>query len=176
MRTQQILQHEAGTTDTADPLGGSYFVEALTLALEERAWELLERIDELGGAVAAIEQGFVQGEIADAAFEHARRVESGELLIVGVNEFTVEAETEVADPPSRPGDRAPAGRADAPAACRARHGGRGSGPSSACAMRPAASANLLYPMREALAADCTVGEICDALREEFGTYDAQTAP
>src|SRR5438874_5554197 len=68
LRTQQILQNEAGTTDTADPLGGSYYIEALTDALEARAWELIEHIDELGGAVAAVEQGFVQGEIESAAF------------------------------------------------------------------------------------------------------------
>ena len=68
LRTQQILQHEAGTTDTADPLGGSYFIESLTRELEERARELIDRVDELGGAVAAIEQGFVQAEIEEAAF------------------------------------------------------------------------------------------------------------
>src|ERR687890_118430 len=74
LRTQQILAHEAGGTDTADPLGGAYFLEALTEELEERAWELIEQIDELGGAVEAIEQGFTQHEIEDAAFEHERRV------------------------------------------------------------------------------------------------------
>src|SRR3712207_1649342 len=84
LRTQQILAHEAGGTDTADPLGGAYFVEALTEELEQRAWELIERVDELGGAVAAIEQGFVQREIEDAAFEHTRGVERGEKVVVGV--------------------------------------------------------------------------------------------
>jgi methylmalonyl-CoA mutase N-terminal domain/subunit len=170
VRTQQILQHEAGTTDTADPLGGSYFVEALTRELEERAQELLDRIDELGGAVAAIEQGFVQDEIAGAAYEHARQVEAGERAIVGVNEFTVAAEPEVPihhlDPAieRRQVERTRRVRAERdPAAAAAglaavRETARGSG-------------NLLYPMREALAARCTVGEICDALRAEFGTHD-----
>ena len=78
LRTQQILMHEAGTTDTADPLGGSYYVEALTAELEERARELIERVDELGGAVAAIEAGFVQGEIEESAFRFQSGVESGE--------------------------------------------------------------------------------------------------
>src|SRR5207247_1945294 len=87
LRTQQILANEAGATDTADPLGGSYFIESLTDELEARAWELIARIDELGGAVAAIEQGFVQGEIEQAAFRHQQEVESGERVIVGVNRF-----------------------------------------------------------------------------------------
>ena len=87
LRTQQIIQHEAGTTGTADPLGGSYYLESLTKELEERAWELIERVDEFGGAVPAIEAGFVQGEIEDSAFRDARRLESGDRIIVGVNEF-----------------------------------------------------------------------------------------
>src|SRR5881227_3246796 len=88
LRTQQLLAHEAGGTDTADPLGGSYFIEALTDELEAKAWELIERIDELGGAVAAVEQGFVQDEIEQAAFRWQQEVESGERVIVGVNRFT----------------------------------------------------------------------------------------
>ena len=93
LRTQQILAAEGGATDTADPLGGSYFIEALTDELEQRARELIERIDELGGAVAAVEQGYVQREIEDAAFHWNEQVESGERVIVGVNRFT-EAEEE----------------------------------------------------------------------------------
>ena len=88
LRTQQILAHEAGGTDTADPLGGSYFIEALTDELETRARELLERIDDLGGAVAAIEAGFVQAEIEASAFRHQAAVEAGERVVVGVNRFT----------------------------------------------------------------------------------------
>src|SRR5439155_3190979 len=87
LRAQQILAHEAGGTDTADPLGGAYFIETLTRELEERAWELIEGIDQLGGAVKAIEQGFVQREIEEAAYEHTRRVDAGERAIVGVNRF-----------------------------------------------------------------------------------------
>src|SRR5688500_9235194 len=78
LRTQQVLAHEAGGTDTADPFGGSYFIEALTTELEQRAWELIERIDELGGAVEAIEQGFVQAEIEASAFRYQNEIESGE--------------------------------------------------------------------------------------------------
>ncbi|MCL4290076.1 MAG: methylmalonyl-CoA mutase [Thermoleophilia bacterium] len=174
VRTQQILRHEAGTTDTADPLGGAYFVEALTRELEERATELIERIDDLGGAVAAIEAGFVQGEIADSAFAHQREVEAGERLIVGVNAFATDGEAEPAlqriDPELERRQverirRVRAGRDAAAAQAalgRVRETARG-------------STNLLHPMREALAALCTVGEICDVLREELGTYDAQTS-
>src|SRR5687767_14782074 len=88
LRTQQIIAAEGGATDTADPLGGAYFIEALTDELEERARELIERIDELGGAVAAVEQGWVQREIEEAAFRWNQQIESGERVIVGVNSFT----------------------------------------------------------------------------------------
>ena len=87
LRTQQIIAAEAGTIDTADPLGGSYYVEALTDELEARAWELIERVDEAGGAVAAVESGFVQEEIERAAFEFQQQVEAGERVIVGVNAY-----------------------------------------------------------------------------------------
>src|SRR5213080_4798066 len=87
LRTQQLLAHEAGATDTADPLGGAYFLESLTDQLEARARELIARVDELGGAVAAVEQGFVQREIEEAAFAYSQQVESGERVIVGVNRY-----------------------------------------------------------------------------------------
>src|SRR5213595_4041843 len=87
LRTQQILAAEGGGTDTADPLGGSYFIEALTEQLETQARELIERVDDLGGAVAAIEQGFVQGEIEQAAFAYTQQVEAGDRVLVGVNRY-----------------------------------------------------------------------------------------
>ena len=175
LRTQQILANEAGATDTADPLGGSFFLEALTQELEVRARELIGRIDELGGAVAAVEQGFTQHQIEESAYEHERQVESGEKVIVGVNRF-VEADAEEIelhrlDPEAerRQVERTRRVRTerDAEAAeaalARVRETARGQG-------------NLLVPMREALAAHGTVGEICTALREELGTYDAHLAP
>jgi methylmalonyl-CoA mutase N-terminal domain/subunit len=176
LRTQQILRHEAGTTDTADPLGGSYYLESLTHELEELASELIARVDELGGAVAAIEAGFVQAEIEDAAFRYASDVESGKRVIVGVNEFVSpdgEAEVEIhrLDPEieRRQVERTRRVRAerdqDAAEAALRRIEETAHGPE-----------NLLYPMRDALAASCTVGEICEALRAVFGTYDAQTTP
>jgi methylmalonyl-CoA mutase N-terminal domain/subunit len=172
LRTQQLLAHEAGGTDTADPLGGAYFIEALTDELEAKAWELIERVDELGGAVSAIEQGFIQDEIEQAAFRWQQEVEAGERVIVGVNRFTEGDEEEIElyrlDPAAEQRQlertarvRAERNAPDADAAL--------------AAVRDVARAdgNLLVPMREALRARCTIGEICNALRDEFGLYDAQ---
>ena len=127
LRTQQILTHEAGATDTADPLGGSYFVEALTTELEERARELIERIDELGGAVAAIEAGCVQGEIEESAFRFQSGVESGSRLIVGVNRVQQESDAHVELHRVDPGGRAAAAGTHRPCARRAQRRGGGGG-------------------------------------------------
>jgi methylmalonyl-CoA mutase N-terminal domain/subunit len=174
LRTQQILAAEAGTTDTADPLGGAYFIEALTDELEERARELIVRVDELGGAVAAIEKGFVQAEIEASAFRYQSEIESGRRAVVGVNVFTdgpgEPVELLQMDPEieRRQRERTARVRAerDAETAMQALDD-----------VRRAASSdeNLLPPMREALRAHCTIGEICGALRELWGTYDAQHA-
>ena len=175
LRTQQILAAEAGTTDTADPLGGSFYVEALTDELEARAWELIEHVDERGGAVEAIEQAFVQGEIEDAAFQWQQQVEARERTIVGVNTFVEPEQEQIellrVDPESerRQIERTRRVRAernaDAAAACleRVREAARGTD-------------NILFPMRDALAAHCTIGEICDVLRDEWGMYDRGRAP
>jgi methylmalonyl-CoA mutase N-terminal domain/subunit len=172
LRTQQILQHEGGTTETADPLGGSYFLETLTGELEARALELIDRVEEQGGAVKAIEQGFVQGEIEEAAYRYTAQVESGERVVVGVNRFQEDdagpIELHHLDPEieRRQLERTARVRAerDAGAAAVALEevrrvaGGEG---------------NLLPAMRESLRARCTIGEICGVLREEWGMYDAQ---
>jgi len=170
LRTQQMLAHESGVPNTADPAGGSYFVESLTRELEERAWELIERIDELGGAVAAIEAGWIQSQIEASAYQWTAAVESGERVIVGVNANVEEGREEIGlhrlDPESERRQiertqqvRAGRNAADAEAAL----GG----------VRAAArgTENLLPSIREALVARCTVGEVCGVLREEWGTYD-----
>ncbi|MEX2211782.1 MAG: methylmalonyl-CoA mutase family protein [Gaiellaceae bacterium] len=174
LRSQQILAHEAGATDTADPLGGAYFLETMTRELEERAWELIERVDELGGAVAAIEAGFVQEEIEQASYRWQQEVEAGARVIVGVNRFTEHEEEPIElhrlDPEieRRQLERTAQVRA-----------GRAADAAAAAleAVRVAAlgTENLLPPMREALRTRCTVGEICEVLRGEFGTYDAHHA-
>jgi methylmalonyl-CoA mutase N-terminal domain/subunit len=175
LRTQQLLAHEAGGTDTADPFGGAYFIEALTDELETRAWELIEHVDELGGAVAAIEQGFVQGEIEQAAFEWQRQIEAGERVIVGVNRFAEEEQDPIElhrlDPESerRQVERTARVRAE-------RSAEEAAGALEEVRRVARGEENLLVPMREALRARCTVGEISGALREEFGTYDAHQAP
>ena len=87
LRTQQIVAFESGAPDTVDPLAGSYFIESLTDEVEAAAWKLIEKIDAMGGSVAAIEQGFIQDEIAKSAYEYQRQIESGEKIIVGVNKF-----------------------------------------------------------------------------------------
>jgi methylmalonyl-CoA mutase N-terminal domain/subunit len=172
LRTQQILAAEAGATDTADPLGGAYFIEALTSELEERARELIEHVDELGGAVAAIERGWVQDQIDDAAFRHTAEVEAGTRMVVGVNRF-VEGETEEielhrVDPEGerRQRERTARVRAERDAAVAERALGE---------VRAVAQGegNMLVPMRDALRASCTIGEICGALRGVWGTYDSQ---
>jgi methylmalonyl-CoA mutase, N-terminal domain len=174
LRTQQILAHEAGGTDTADPLGGSYFIESLTNELEQEARELIERVDEHGGAVAAIEDGFVQREIEDAAYRFTEQVERGERVVVGVNRYAEAEEGSIA-----------LHRLDAAAAERqlertARVRVERDRDAASQALRrvretAAGDSNLLLPMREALAARCTVGELCNELRDVFGTYDAQRA-
>ncbi|HEY8705843.1 MAG TPA: methylmalonyl-CoA mutase family protein, partial [Gaiellaceae bacterium] len=171
LRTQQLLAAEAGALDTADPLGGSYFIEALTDELEKRAWELIERVDDLGGAVDAIEQGFVQDEIEQAAYAWQRAVESGERVVVGVNRFQEESEQRVEllkiDPEGerRQIERTARVRAERNADEAAR---------ALQAVREAAlgEENLLPFLRDGLRAYCTVGELCEALREEWGMYDA----
>jgi methylmalonyl-CoA mutase, N-terminal domain len=174
LRTQQILAHEAGGTDTADPFGGSYFVEALTDELEERARELLERIDELGGAVAAIEQQFVQREIEESSYRYAREVEAGERVIVGVNRYT-EAEQERVEL-QRIDPEAERRQLERTARVRAERNAEEAAAALEAVRRVArGTENLLPPMREALRAHCTIGEISEVLREEFGMHDSQRA-
>jgi methylmalonyl-CoA mutase N-terminal domain/subunit len=170
LRTQQILQHEAGTTGTADPLGGSFYIESLTDELESKAWELVQRIDEIGGAVQAVEQGFVQNEIENAAFRWQQEVESGERVIVGVNRYAVESEEPIElqsiDPAAetRQLERTAKVRAE-------RNAEEAAAALEAVRAASGGTENLLVPMRDALRVRCTVGEICGVLREEWGEHD-----
>jgi methylmalonyl-CoA mutase N-terminal domain/subunit len=156
-------------TDTVDPLAGSYFVETLTNEIETGAWEYLDKIDGMGGAVAAIEAGWIQDEIHESAFRIQQRIESGERLIVGVNKF-VQAEEEPVEIQRmdeglvrKQTERLRNLRADRDNASVDRalkeveETARG-------------SENLLYPMREALKLRATLGEVSDALRRVFGEH------
>jgi methylmalonyl-CoA mutase N-terminal domain/subunit len=170
LRTQQILGHETGVADVVDPAGGAYFVEALSDELEQRATEYIETIDRMGGAVAAIERGFYQDEIHEAAYRIQRGVEDGSRVVVGVNRFVAEDSTpvelqrideaETAEQVERlhelRSSRDQGGVADALSQVEA--AGRGS------------DQNLLVPMRAALEARATLGEVSDVLRRVFGEY------
>jgi methylmalonyl-CoA mutase, N-terminal domain len=168
LRTQQVLAFETGVPDTVDPLGGSYYVESLTNEIEQRALEYLEKIDGMGGAVAAIEAGWIQDEIAESAFRIQQAVESGDRVVVGVNRYQEEDqapdiqkidETEVEAQKRRIGEWR-AGRDQASVAVVL----------LAVTETAGGSGNLLPPMREALKAGATLGEVSDALREVFGVY------
>ena len=127
LRTQQVIAHETGVVNTIDPLGGSYYLEQLTNELERQAYDYFERIEELGGVIPAIEQNFLQREIAEASFRYQSEVERGERVVVGVNRYAARGRAADRAPPHRPGARAEADRARAGGAGRARLGGGGGG-------------------------------------------------
>jgi methylmalonyl-CoA mutase N-terminal domain/subunit len=172
LRTQQVLANETGVTDTVDPLAGSYFIERLTDEVEARVRELIAEVDELGGAVAAIERGFQKEQIERSAYEHLRAVESGDKVVVGVNHWNEGEEEPVSllqlDPAIAEA------QAKLLAEVRAQRDARAVR-AALDDLRDAARGedgqdNLLVPMREALRRMATVGEVCDALREVFGVY------
>jgi methylmalonyl-CoA mutase N-terminal domain/subunit len=169
VRTQQMLQHEFGITKAADPLGGSWYVERLTDELESEAQRLIEHIDELGGAVAAIESGFYQQVIADEAYERERRIASGEDVVVGVNRYADE-EVRLPERFDVPADVASDQR-ERLAALRA---GRDQHAVDAALARLVAvaggEANAMPAIVDAVDAEASLGEICGALRQVFGDY------
>ncbi|MDQ4098605.1 MAG: methylmalonyl-CoA mutase family protein [Actinomycetota bacterium] len=171
LRTQQVLAYESGVTAQPDPLGGSYFVEALTDRIETRAWRYLQLIDKAGGAVAAIEAGYQQAEIERAAYATAQAIDRGDQIVVGVNRFQAEddAQPEVALLPVD----VELQRRQAERVRRAR-GTRDQGAAGAALAAVEANArgtgNLLPPMKTALRAGATLGEVSDALRRVFGEH------
>ena len=169
LRTQQILGYESGIADTVDPLAGSYFLESLTDEVEERARAYLETIDAMGGSVAAIEAHYLQDEIDAAAYAFARSVERDERVVVGVNRF-VEDDAARSDvfPIDERQQRAQVDRVRHLKTTRDGEAVRLALEDVATAAR--GSANLLYPMKVALARSATLGEVADVLRAEFGVY------
>ncbi|MHB1509283.1 MAG: acyl-CoA mutase large subunit family protein [Acidimicrobiales bacterium] len=169
LRTQQVIGYESGVTDTVDPLAGSYYVEWLTDEVEQRALAYIERIEELGGAVAAIEAGYLQDEVEQAAYEFAMGVDAGDKVVVGVNRFVEKAKTE---PEVFPVD--PALQRAQIEGVRSSRASRHQAQVAACLRDVEAAArgtqNLLVPMRAALKARATLGEVSDVLREVFGEY------
>jgi methylmalonyl-CoA mutase, N-terminal domain len=169
LRTQQIIAHETGVANTPDPVGGSYAIEKLTDELESRAKEYIARIDALGGVLRAIETGYVQLEIQKAAYEYQRAIESGEQIVVGVNQFIAEKETPIRTMRVEPElERAQIERVRA---LRARRDSARAGAAVAEVERRARSGeNLMPAIAAAVEVYATVGEISDALRRVFGEY------
>jgi methylmalonyl-CoA mutase, N-terminal domain len=170
LRTQQVIAHETGVVNTIDPLGGSYYLEQLTSELERQAYEYFERIDELGGVIPAIEQNFMQREIAEASFRYQSEVERGERVVVGVNRYELEEEQPIEllriDPAleQKQIERVQAVREQ-----------RDTAAAEAAVARLKEDAahedrNLMEPIMDASRAYVTMGEMCDALREVWGTW------
>jgi methylmalonyl-CoA mutase N-terminal domain/subunit len=169
LRTQQIIAHESGAADTVDPLGGAYLIEQLTDELERQAGGYIDRIDELGGALAAVEKGFIQTEIQDAAYAYQRRVESGDQVVVGMNEYVTDGvpavETLRVDPAIETDQR------ERLAALRSRRdGARVSDLRTRLAAAAQTDENLMPLFIEGVENDVTLGEICNTLRDVWGEY------
>jgi methylmalonyl-CoA mutase N-terminal domain/subunit len=169
LRTQQVIASESGVADTADPLGGSYFVESLTDEIEAAARLYLDRIDEMGGAVSAIEAGFMQDEIDQAAYDFAKAVDAGEKVVVGLNSYveeaTVASDVFPIDPVLQTEQIESLRRTRA-----ARDNGAVSHHLAELADAARGTQNLLFPMKEALRQRATIGEVSDVLRQVFGVY------
>ena len=169
LRTQQIIAHESGVTNTADPLGGSYFVETLTNEVERGAWDYIEKIDALGGMVAAIERGYPQREVAEAAYQYQRAVDRKEKIVVGVNDYVGEEKPlEILQIDETVAQRQAARLKKLRAERSQDEVNR-----RLAGLRKAAagSENLMPYLYEAVKAYATLGEICDTMREVFGVYE-----
>jgi methylmalonyl-CoA mutase N-terminal domain/subunit len=169
LRTQQVIAHETGAVNTIDPLGGSYYLEDLTNRLEAEAYDYFDRIEKLGGVIPAIEQNFFQREIADASFRYQHEVEQKQRIIVGVNRYELEDEPEIEIlkiDPALEGEQI--------ARVQALRSKRDSATAESTLARLKAAAagdeNLMPPLVEASKAYVTMGEMCDALREVWGTW------
>ena len=170
LRTQQIAAFESGIADTADPLGGSYFVEALTNEVESEAWKIIETIDSMGGSVTAIEQGYIQNEIAKSAYEYQQKIESGEKIIVGVNKFR--NEQNITPPSFAIDDSIRQLQIDK---LKRLKNERNSEKAAACLQLIKDNAvngvNLMPAVIDAVENYCTLGEISNTLRDVFGEYN-----
>jgi len=169
LRTQQIIAHESGTADTVDPLGGSYYMEWLTSQIEDRAMEYIDEIDRMGGALKAIERGYIQKEISYSAYNYQRAVDSGEQVVVGVNQFVTQDEPEPeileigVETEGKQVERLKRLK-------RERSNQRVSEVLGRVRDVARSSQNIMPVLVEAVKAYATVGEISDALRDVFGEY------
>ncbi len=169
LRTQQIVAFESGAVDTVDPLAGSYYVEALTREVETAAWKLIEKIDAMGGSVSAIEEGFIQDEIARSAYEYQRNIETGEKIIVGVNKFQSDEQNNT--PILKVDDSIRSIQAEK---LRKLRSGRDHAKCDQLLQllsdKANSGENIMPVVVEAVEAKCTLGEIADTLRELYGEY------
>jgi methylmalonyl-CoA mutase N-terminal domain/subunit len=170
LRAQQILAHESGVTDTVDPLGGSYYVEALTEEIEKRARDYIQKIDQMGGAVTAIEKGYIQQEIQESAYRYQKEVESGKRTIVGVNKFQIK------EPPLKGllkvNPQVREVQVKRLAKLRMSRGQkRVEGTLRELGKIAQGNGNLMVPILDCVRVYCTLGEICDVLRGAFGEYE-----
>jgi methylmalonyl-CoA mutase N-terminal domain/subunit len=170
LRAQQILAHESGVTDTVDPLGGSYYVEALTEEIEKRARDYIQKIDQMGGAVTAIEKGYIQQEIQESAYRYQKEVESGKRTIVGVNKFQIK------EPPLKGllkvNPQVREVQVKRLAKLRTSRGQkRVEGTLRELGKIAQGNGNLMVPILDCVRVYCTLGEICDVLRGAFGEYE-----
>jgi methylmalonyl-CoA mutase N-terminal domain/subunit len=179
LRTQQIIAYESGVTQTVDPLGGSYFLESLTLEMEKGALDYFGKLDTMGGMVKAIERGYPQKEIAEASYQYQRAAEAKEKIIVGVNEFVIEEESPHILYIDESVAHQQSGKLKALRARRSNEEVRRAldALKKAAAQEPNAGtsgnvspANTMPYIVDAVRAYATVGEICEALREVYGTY------
>lgn len=169
LRTQQLVAFESGVADTADPLGGSYFIESLTDEVEKKAWEIINRIDAMGGSVGAIENGYMQDEIAASAFTYQKKIESGEKIIVGVNQFQVEKGEPI--PGFKIDDHIRTVQSLKLEKLRSRRdAAKALSSLQQIALAAKDGRNLMPLVIEAVENLCTLGEIADILRKEFGEY------
>ncbi|QEC45347.1 acyl-CoA mutase large subunit family protein [Pseudobacter ginsenosidimutans] len=169
LRTQQIVAYESGLADTVDPLAGSYYVEALTNEVEAQAWKLIHSIDAMGGSVSAIEQGFIQDEIARSAYNYQREIETGEKIIVGVNKFQVNETDSI--PLFKIDDSIRQLQSEKLASLRNRRDpARVDQMLQLLSDRATNGENIMPAVLEAVENLCTLGEIADTLREVFGEY------
>jgi methylmalonyl-CoA mutase N-terminal domain/subunit len=169
LRTQQVLAYETDLTATVDPFAGSYVVESLTDDLETEIERLMGEVADRGGAVAAIEEGYQKGEIERSAYDVTRGIDDGDRVVVGVNRYQL-AEEEPYEP-LRVDPAIEAAQAERLARLRSERDQEAVDAAlAAVKVAAAGTANVLVPLRQALAARATVGEVCDALREVWGTY------
>jgi methylmalonyl-CoA mutase, N-terminal domain len=169
LRTQQVIAYETDLTATVDPLAGSYAIESMTDEIEAAAQTLIDRVEEMGGAVAAIERGFQKTEIESAAYQVTREIDAGERVVVGVNRFTADGEEPYQ--PLRVDPAIEAAQAAKLTRLREQRDKAAFGRAIAALKGAAEGAdNVLYPLRDALRADATLGEVCDALRDVWGEY------